>query len=222
MDHLAYYNEGCEPETGGSVVMGWVRRQFRRILLPASNRLVQILGILCERIDGAENQLGRLRSQLGAFRNQLGTIRSQLGAAQIRLDDQQIRLDDQGNQLGLIPGRFDEHQAQFDEHQARLDDHHDRLGPIAGRLDDHVGLLAAQSDLIAALTTQLENLRHRQEEQAARYPATVAFGWDYVAMTRRLGVLEEHVDAILNPPGAGVEAILTGPSETTTGPTHQG
>ena len=215
MDHLAYYNEGCEPDTGGSGVMGWVRRQFRRILLPASNRLVEILGSLCDRLDAAENQLGRFRSQLGAFRNQLGTIRSQLGAAQIRLDDHQIRLDDQQTQLGAIPGRFD-------AHQARLDDQQGRLGPLPGRLDDHDGQLAAQRDLIAALTAQLDDLRRRQEDQAARFPATVAFGWDYVALTRRLGVLEEHVDALLAPPSAREESVLTGPADAPDGPTHPG
>ena len=213
MDHLAYYNEGCEPDTGGSVVMGWVRRQFRRILLPSSNRLVQILGSLCERLDAAENQLGRFRSQLGAFRTQLGTIRSQLGATQIRLDDQQIRLDDHQNQLGSIPGRFD-------DHQTRLEDHEERLTLFPGRLDDVHGQLAAQRDLIAALTTHLDDLQSRHEAQAARFPATVAFGWDYVAMTRRLGALEEHVDSLLAPPGTRGEVVPAGPGETAAGPTH--
>ena len=215
MDHLAYYNEGCEPDTGGSVLMGWIRRQFRRILLPASNRLVQILGSLCERLDAAENQLGRFRSQLSAFRTQLNTIRTQLSATQIRLDDHQIRLDDHQNRLGQIPGRFDDHQAQLDEHR-------DRLAQFPDRLDGADAQLATQRDLIAALTTQLDDLRSRQEEQAARFPATVAFGWDYVAMTRRLGVLEEHVDAILAPPDVREEAVMGGPAETAAGPTHPG
>jgi hypothetical protein len=48
------------------------------------------------------------------------------------------------------------------------------------------------------LRNLVEDLRHRQEEQAAKLPSTLAFGWDYVAMVRRLAVLEEHVDTLLN------------------------
>ncbi len=47
------------------------------------------------------------------------------------------------------------------------------------------------------LRTLCDDLRRRQEEQAAKLPATLAFGWDYVAMVRRLAILEEHVDALL-------------------------
>ena len=200
MDHLAYYNEGCEPDPSESGLMVWTRRQFRRVLMPASSRLVQILGSLCERLDATETLLDKLRSQLGALRNQLGTLRSQLGAVQIRLDDHQIRLDDQKirlddhqHQLSQIPG-------QFAHSEGRLGDLDGQFGEFAGRLDDHGGQLGDQQELIAALTAQLDDLRHRQEEQAARFAATVAFGWDYVALTRRLGVLEEHVDALLAPP----------------------
>ena len=47
------------------------------------------------------------------------------------------------------------------------------------------------------LRALVDDLRRRQEDQAARTPATLAFGWDYVAMVRRLAVLEEHVDTLL-------------------------
>lgn len=117
MDHLAYYNTGCEPEPGLSRPKLWVRRQFRKILLPASKRMVQILTSLCHRLD--------------------------IGEAAIR------------------------------ELQDRCND-----------------------------------LHHRQHDLAAKYPATIAFGWDYVAMTRRLAVLEEHVDILL----AERERLLAGAS----------
>ncbi len=106
MDHLAYYNAGCEPTSGGSRLKVWVRRQFRRVLLPMSRRMVEILVSLCHRLDVAEHEIRDLR----------------------------------------------------------------------GQLDD---------------------LRLRHEDQASKLPATIAFGWDYVAMVRRLAVLEEHVDALL-------------------------
>ncbi len=106
MDHLAYYNAGCEPTSGGSRLKVWVRRQFRRVLLPMSRRMVEILVSLCNRLDVAEHEIRDLRGQL-------------------------------------------------------------------------------------------DELRRRHEDQATKLPATIAFGWDYVAMVRRLAVLEEHVDALL-------------------------
>ena len=36
MDHLAYYDAGCELTPGVSRPKIWLRRQFRRVLLPAS------------------------------------------------------------------------------------------------------------------------------------------------------------------------------------------
>jgi hypothetical protein len=109
MDQLAFYNAGCEPEPGVSRFKLWLRRQARKILLPASVRLVQILSSLCHRLDVAEHEIREFRE----------------------------------------------------------------------------------------IRNQVDDLRRRHEEQAARFPATIAFGWDYVAMVRRLAVLEEHVDALL-------------------------
>ena len=121
MDHLAYYNTGCDPEPGLSRLKLWVRRQFRKILLPGSKRMVQILGSLCHRLEVNE---------------------------------------------------------------AAINDLNDRC----------------------------DDLYHRQQDLASKYPATIAFGWDYVAMTRRLAVLEEHVDALL----AERERLVAGVSSGTT------
>ncbi len=124
MDHLAFYNVGCEPTPGGSKLKVWVRRQFRRILLPMSRRVVEILISVVQRLDVAEHEIRDLR----------------------------------------------------------------------GQLDD---------------------LRLRHDDQAAKLPATIAFGWDYVAMVRRLAVLEEHVDALLtarDAAGAAPEPAGTGPA----------
>ncbi len=106
MDHLAFYNVGSQPSAGGSKLKTWVRRQFRRVLLPVSQRLVEILASLCHRLDVAEHEVRDLKAQL-------------------------------------------------------------------------------------------DDLRQRHDDHAAKLPATMAFGWDYVAMVRRLAVLEEHVDALL-------------------------
>ena len=106
MDHLAFYNAGCEPTPGPAGFQIRARRQLRRILLPMFERLVQILASLCHRLDVAEHEARDLRAQV-------------------------------------------------------------------------------------------EDLRRRQEDHAAKAPATLAFGWDYVAMVRRLAVLEEHVDSLM-------------------------
>jgi len=112
MDHLAYYNAGCEPAPGLSRTKLWVRRQFRRILLPTTKRAAEILASIVRRLDADEHEIRDLR----------------------------------------------------------------------GQVDD---------------------LRRRHDDQAARLPATMAFGWDYVAMVRRLAVLEEHVDALMTERAAG-------------------
>jgi len=105
MDHLAFYNSGCEPSDRPSLSL-FLRRRLRNLLLPMFRRLVEILGSLCHRLDVAEREAEDLRNLV-------------------------------------------------------------------------------------------DDLRRRQEEQAGKVPATLAFGWDYVAMVRRLAVLEEHVDTLM-------------------------
>jgi len=106
MEHLAFYNSGCEPERGPAGPRLLVRRLLRNLLLPMFRRLVEILESLCHRLEKAEREVEELR------------------------------------------------------------------------------------DLV-------DDLRRRQEEQAAKVPSTLAFGWDYVAMVRRLAILEEHVDTLM-------------------------
>jgi hypothetical protein len=114
MDHLAFYNAGCEPAPGRRRLKSWVRRVARKILLPPSRRLVQILSSLCHRLDVAEFEMRDLKAQV-------------------------------------------------------------------------------------------DDLCRRQEDQAAKTSATIAFGWDYVAMVRRLAVLEEHVDTLLSRSAADLD-----------------
>jgi hypothetical protein len=106
MEHLAFYNSGCEPSRGPGGPKVFLRRRVRNLLLPMFLRLVEILGSLCYRLDVAERDAEHIRNLI-------------------------------------------------------------------------------------------DDLRRRQEEQAAKVPSTLAFGWDYVAMVRRLAILEEHVDALL-------------------------
>ena len=106
MEHLAYYHVGCEPASGMGRPTVWARRLLRKLLLPASRRLVQILTSVVDRLDKDERD-------------------------------------------------------------------------------------------ILLLQAEVESLHRRQDDVAERFPTTVAFGWDYVAMVRRLAVLEDHVAELL-------------------------
>ncbi len=121
MDHLTFYNAGTEPARGRARLKVWLRRLFRKVLLPSSQRLVEILVSLCRRLDVAEHDLRACRAEL-------------------------------------------------------------------------------------------DDLRRRHDDQAVKIPATIAFGWDYVAMVRRLAVLEEHVDTLMTAravaePSAGSSSV---------------
>ena len=106
MDHLAFYNVGCQPSPGSLGIKARVRRQLSRAFRPMFVRLVEILSSIVRRLDHDEHEIRELRAAIN-------------------------------------------------------------------------------------------DLHRRQEEQAGKLPATIAFGWDYVAMVRRLAVLEEHVDALM-------------------------
>ncbi len=105
MEHLAFYDSGCEPEEGRGLRVR-LRRKVRALLLPMFLRLEDLLRSICHRLDVAEHEAKDLKNQV-------------------------------------------------------------------------------------------DDLRRRQEELAAKLPATLAFGWDYVAMVRRLAILEEHVETLL-------------------------
>lgn len=47
-----------------------------------------------------------------------------------------------------------------------------------------------------ALRERLDVLSGRQDAFAEQVQTTIAFGWDYVAMVRRLAVLEDRVEAL--------------------------
>ena len=72
-----------------------------------------------------------------------------------------------------------------------------RPGGLVEILASIVQRLDADEHEIRDLRGQIDDLRRRHDDQSAKLPATMAFGWDYVAMVRRLAVLEEHVDTLL-------------------------
>ena len=89
------------------------------------------------------------------------------------------------------------------------------LRPIFLRLVEILGSLCHRLDVdekeIEDLRDRVDDLRRRQEDQASKLPSTLAFGWDYIAMVRRLAILEEHVDALLA--SRDVAELTTSPAE---------
>lgn len=73
--------------------------------------------------------------------------------------------------------------------------------PMCQRLVEILSSLVERLDRdereIRELRAELNELRSRQDDHAAKLPAALAFGWDYVAMVRRMAVLEDHVEALL-------------------------
>jgi hypothetical protein len=61
---------------------------------------------------------------------------------------------------------------------------------LGGRLDEH-------ERSIQANRTSLEHLSSRHEHLADQMQVALAFGWDYVALVRRLAVLEDRVEELM-------------------------
>jgi hypothetical protein len=74
------------------------------------------------------------------------------------------------------------------EPDPRLVERIERLEQLTGRLDQ-----------LERLTGRFDQLERRDEELASQLDATSAFGWDYVALVRRLASLEDHVEALQRP-----------------------
>jgi hypothetical protein len=60
----------------------------------------------------------------------------------------------------------------------------------------------------AGLRTDLDHLARRHEDLREQMQAAIAFGWDYVAMARRLAALEDRVEALtVASEGQGADAV---------------
>jgi hypothetical protein len=57
--------------------------------------------------------------------------------------------------------------------------------------------LDAEEHATHALRHEMALLRGRQDRMAGQLQTAVALGWDYVALTRRLAVLEDRVESLL-------------------------
>lgn len=52
-------------------------------------------------------------------------------------------------------------------------------------------------DPIHDLHIELQQLRNRVDHLESHLQTTMAFGWDYIAMTRRLAILEDRVETLV-------------------------
>jgi hypothetical protein len=75
-------------------------------------------------------------------------------------------------------------------------------------LQDVCNRLDAAERADAGLRTDLDALARRHDDLRDQMQATIAFGWDYVAMTRRLATLEDRVEALsAHADGPGADAV---------------
>lgn len=63
-----------------------------------------------------------------------------------------------------------------------------------------------------SLREDLGELTRRQEDLADRLQATIAFGWDYVALVRRVAVLEDRVESLMSAGGDEARPSLPFPA----------
>jgi hypothetical protein len=82
-----------------------------------------------------------------------------------------------------------------------------RLVEILNSLCDR---LDAEEHATRALRQEVALLRGRQDRMAAQLQTAVALGWDYVALTRRLAVLEDRVESLLPAARPGEPEALDG------------
>ena len=73
-----------------------------------------------------------------------------------------------------------------------------RLVEILQALCDRLDATEAADQVLRA---ELNDLTARQEDLADRLQATIAFGWDYVALVRRVAVLEDRVETLMSANG---------------------
>lgn len=57
--------------------------------------------------------------------------------------------------------------------------------------------LDAADDAGRTLRRDLDHLQGRHDQLVDQVHSSVAFGWDYVAMTRRMAILEDRVEALM-------------------------
>jgi hypothetical protein len=68
---------------------------------------------------------------------------------------------------------------------------------LAAILQNVCDRLDAAERADAGLRTDLDALARRHEDLRDQLQATIAFGWDYVALVRRVAVLEDRVETLM-------------------------
>jgi hypothetical protein len=113
-----------------------------------------------------------------------------LDGRQAQFDVHQNKLDQRQNELGQRENELDHRQHELDHRQHELDQRQNQLGDRQNQLGPEV----------SAATDRLHNRLDRELK------ALLALGWDHVAVTRRLAVLEDRVEALMSGGAAGEPA----------------
>jgi hypothetical protein len=61
---------------------------------------------------------------------------------------------------------------------------------------DRLDALGRLEESVSTLRDELQAMSHRQDVLAEQWKTTLAFGWDHVALVRRLAVLEDQVASL--------------------------
>lgn len=72
----------------------------------------------------------------------------------------------------------------------------DRLDRLAPRVDAHEHAVWALRSDADSLKQRQDEVSRRQEEVSEQLQTALAFGWDYVALVRRLATLEDQVASL--------------------------
>jgi hypothetical protein len=122
----------------------------------------------------------------------------------VELDNRLKTLDGRQAQLELRQAQFDVHENKLDQRQNELDHRQHELDRRQNQLGDRQNRLGPD---VSAATDRLHNRLDRELK------ALLAMGWDHVAVTRRLAVLEDRVEALLSGGAAGDPAETCEESE---------
>jgi hypothetical protein len=131
----------------------------------------------------------------------------------VELENRLISLDGHLVQLELRQAQLELRQAQLDVYQNdlihRQNDFAQRQNELAQRQNElaerQTQLEDRQSALNPGDSAAIDRLQNRMDRELK---SLLAMGWDHVAVTRRLAVLEDHIETLLSREAAG------GPAES--------
>jgi hypothetical protein len=171
---LAFYNAGCEKPRGFRHITVAMRRLLRRLLRPLFFRLVDILQYLVARLDEQSLAIESLRQEMLRQEKHCEELLNQ-EAQRRELVSQEILHEATRRQELLM------------EHKRLLEDQARATEVCREEMDQGID----------SFQGQLAQLDRRDDQLTERFRAVEAFGWDHVALARRVAVLEDRIEELL-------------------------